>query len=105
MPLRQRNGGTAFSFKRQLKPILAKLGIGGGMHAFRHGNATVLDGLNAPMMVRQERLGHTDPRTTMGYTHLISSDDRSVAAKLGGFLAQVLLKNKNGSGTANAQTV
>ena len=75
--------------KRELKPILKKLGLEGAMHAFRHGNATALDRLNAPMKVRQERLGHVDPRTTMDYTHLVSGDDRRIAEELGGFFAQV----------------
>ena len=76
---------------------MAKLGLGGAMHAFRHGNATALDGLNAPMKVRQERLGHVDLRTTTGYTHLVSADDRAVSAKLGGFLAQVCSNLKTAS--------
>jgi hypothetical protein len=42
--------------KRKLKPILQQLGLEGAMHAFRHGNATALDGLNVPLKVRQERL-------------------------------------------------
>ena len=58
--------------KRQLKPILEKLGLKGALHAFRHGNATALDRMNAPMRVRQERLGHVEAQTTMGYTHLVS---------------------------------
>jgi hypothetical protein len=33
--------------------------------------------LNVRMKVRQERLGHVDS-STMGYTHLISADDRAV---------------------------
>jgi integrase len=53
--------------KRALKPILKELGLDGAAHAFRHGNATLLDSLHAPMAVRQERLGHVDARTTMGY--------------------------------------
>jgi integrase len=63
--------------KRQLKPILKKLGLDGALHAFRHGNATLLDSLHAPMKVRQERLGHASAETTMGYTHFISEDDRN----------------------------
>lgn len=83
--------------KRALKPVLKELGLDGGAHAFRHGNATLLDSLRAPMAVRQERLGHVDARTTMGYTHLITSDDVGVAEQLGalldkGFLAQDLPK-------------
>jgi integrase len=80
--------------KRNLKPILKELGLSGAMHAFRHGNATVLDQLNAPMKVRQERLGHVDPKTTMGYTHLVGEDDRRIAAEMGGFFAQVCSKAK-----------
>jgi integrase len=53
-----------------LKPVLKQLGLQGGAHAFRHGNATTLDGLGAPMAVRQSRLGHVEAATTMGYTHL-----------------------------------
>jgi integrase len=46
------------------------------------------------MKVRQERLGHVDPNTTMNYTHLVSEDDRMLAAKLGEFFAQVCLKTE-----------
>lgn len=72
--------------KRELKPILEKLGLAGALHGFRHGNATVLDGLNVPIKVRQERLGHVDPATTMLYTHLVSEDDRRVSQQLGEIL-------------------
>ena len=72
--------------KRELKPILEKLGYDGALHAFRHGNATALDRLNAPMKVRQERLGHVESSTTMGYTHLVSEDDRLLSEKLGEIL-------------------
>jgi hypothetical protein len=43
--------------KRELKPILYKLGLDGALHAFWHGNATALDHMNAPLKVRQQRLG------------------------------------------------
>ena len=69
--------------KRVLKPILRKLGLDGGAHAFRHGNATMLDRIGAPMAVRQSRLGHVEEETTMAYTHLVSADERAVANKLG----------------------
>lgn len=72
--------------KRALKPILKELGLDRGAHAFRHGNATMLDSLGAPMAVRQERLGHVDARTTMGYTHLVTADDVRVAGELGALL-------------------
>jgi hypothetical protein len=55
--------------------------------AFRHGNASVMDVEHVPMATRQNRLGHSDPRTTMKYTHTISEDGRKIAARLGELLA------------------
>jgi integrase len=72
--------------KRELKPILEQLGLKGALHAFRHGNATALDRVNVPMKVRQERLGHVEAQTTMGYTHLVSEDDRLLSERLGEIL-------------------
>jgi len=57
-----------------------------GFHAFRHGNATLLDQIGAPMAVRQDRLGHTEAQTTMGYTHAVKADERRVARELGKIL-------------------
>ena len=73
--------------KRHLKPVLEKLGVAGGMHAFRHGNATELDRRGVPMAVRQSRLGHMASRTTMGYTHLVSQDELEASRALGRTLA------------------
>lgn len=50
-----------------------------GLHAFRHANATFMDQLHAPAAVRMARIGHGDLGTTMGYTHLVSSDDQRIA--------------------------
>jgi integrase len=73
--------------KRKLYPLLNQLNIGRcGFHAFRHGNETVMDQENVPMAVRQDRLGHSDPRTTMMYSHVASEDGRQFAAKLGSLL-------------------
>jgi integrase len=72
--------------KRELKPILNKLGLDGALHSFPHGTATALDHMNAPLKVRQERLGHVAAKTTMGYTHLVSEDDRLLSEKLGEIL-------------------
>lgn len=71
--------------------------LGWETHAFRHGNVTLLGSLCVPMAVRQERVGHADAKTTMGYTHLVIADDVRVAGELGAlldkeFLAQDLPK-------------
>lgn len=77
-----------------LHPILARLGIArAGLHAFRHGNATIMDGLNAPMRVRQDRLGHEKAETTLGYTHAIGEDDRRVADEIDNILCSSLPKS------------
>ena len=90
--------------KRALKPVLAELGLNGGAHAFRHGNATLLDSLRAPMAVRQERLGHVDPKTTMGYTHLVTADDVRVANELGELLDKEFLAQDLPKLPPNAET-
>lgn len=73
--------------KRKLHPLLRKLGIPQcGFHAFRHGNATLLDQIGAPMAVRLNRLGHADAETTMGYTHAVTADERRIADELGDIL-------------------
>ena len=58
--------------------------------------------LGTPLKVRQERLGHSDPRVTQAiYTHVASEDSRRVAAQLGEAVWGVLdangRKNENGS--------
>jgi integrase len=73
--------------KRKLYPLLAKLKIQRcGFHAFRHGNATVMDQEHVPIATRRNRLGQSDARTTMGYTHAVSEDGRRFAARLGQLL-------------------
>ena len=70
--------------KRKLYPLLEKLRIERcGFHAFRHGNATVMDQEQVPMATRQNRLGQSDARTTMGYTHAITEDGLRFAERLG----------------------
>jgi integrase len=69
--------------KRKLHTLCDRLQITrGGFHAFRHGNATIMDQVSVPTKVRQDRLGHKDIETTMGYTHVISADDQRAAAEL-----------------------
>ncbi|MFY9559085.1 MAG: site-specific integrase [Terriglobales bacterium] len=73
--------------KRKFHPLLKKLGIPQcGFHAFRHGNATLLDQIGAPMAVRLNRLGHTEAQTTLSYTHAVTADERRVADDLGRIL-------------------
>jgi len=73
--------------KRKFHPLLKRLGIPQcGFHAFRHGNATLLDQIGAPMAVRLNRLGHTEAQTTMGYTHVVTADERRIADELGRIL-------------------
>jgi integrase len=73
--------------KRKFHPLLKKLGIPQcGFHAFRHGNATLLDRIGAPMAVRLNRLGHAEPQTTMAYTHAVTADERRIADELGKIL-------------------
>ncbi len=72
--------------KRELKPILNKLGLDGALHAVRYVHATALVQMNASLKVRQERPGHFAANTTMAYTHLVSEDDRLLSEKLGEIL-------------------
>jgi integrase len=74
--------------KRKLRPLLDRLGIErAGLHAFRHANATLLSRLGAPVKVAQARLGHSDPRMTVGlYAHVVGEDDKKIAALLGDIL-------------------
>jgi len=82
--------------KRHLKPVLAKAGITeGGMHTFRRGNAPIMDQANVPMKIRQDRLGHIDPKTTLGYTHAVSEDERRVAAEFDSVLCPNASKTEN----------
>jgi integrase len=73
--------------KRKFHPLLKRLGIPRcGFHAFRHGNATLLDQIGAPMAVRLNRLGHAEAQTTMNYTHAVTADERRIADELGKIL-------------------
>lgn len=77
--------------KRKLYPLLEKLEIERcGFHAFRHGNESVMDQENVPMLIRQNRMGHSDPRTTMKYTHVVSEDGRRFADSMGKQLTEAV---------------
>jgi integrase len=83
--------------KRKLRPLLRKLKIQEcGLHAFRHANASLMDEMQVPMKVRQQRLGHSDPRLTMNtYTHMASADDERIAEQLGEILDTAGQKHDN----------
>lgn len=73
--------------RRSLHPLLKNLSIARcGFHAFRHGNATIMDQKQVPIATRQNRLGQSDPRTTMGYTHAVSGDGKRFAKEIGASL-------------------
>lgn len=93
--------------KRKLYPLLDRLGIRrAGMHAFRHANATFMDALDAPMKLRQTRLGHANAELTLGrYTHAVGEDDRRLATGLGEILCPNLPKNENGLEGSSLQAV
>ena len=56
-------------------------------HSFRHGNETVMDGLQTPVALRLNRLGHSDTRMMTLYSHVIGADDRQLASEFGRLLA------------------
>lgn len=69
---------------KKLQPLLAALGLPQmGFHAFRHGNATWMANNGSNEQVRKDRLGHSDFRTTKGYTHAEKDYHRNLANKIG----------------------
>jgi integrase len=87
-----RNGapldGSLF-VKRKLQPLLKALHIAaGGLHSFRHFNASAMDRMRAPVAVMQSRLGHSNFSTTEKYLHSVSADDRETAKTIGSTLVQ-----------------
>ena len=77
--------------KRKLWSTLETLGFPRcGLHAFRHGNATLMDALGVPLKVRQYRLGHSRAGdiTTDVYTHFQIGGDDDVARRLGTVLSK-----------------
>jgi integrase len=72
--------------QRKLKPLLRDLETrDGGLHAFRHFNASLLASLRVPLKTIQERLGHASARslTLDVYTHTEWRENVE-AAKLAG---------------------
>jgi integrase len=55
-----------------------------------------MDTLNAPVKIRQQRLGHTDSRVTLDtYTHA-GAEERQLARQLGEVLWRSVAENKKG---------
>jgi|SRR5579863_9452610 len=72
--------------QRKLKPFLGDLETrNGGLHAFRHFNASLLASLRVPLKTIQERLGHASAGslTFDVYTHA-EWKENAEAAKLAG---------------------
>jgi Phage integrase family len=98
--------GTPFDqnllVKRKLHPLLEKLNIRCGLHAFRHFSASMIDRLNTPLKLRQQRPGHSDAEMTLGvYSHVARKDDVRIAAQLGEILdpSGPFQKNKGAAGS------
>ena len=52
---------------RRKLPLLERLNIQRcGLHAFRHFSASMMDRLNTPLKLREQRLGHSDAAMTLG---------------------------------------
>lgn len=69
----------------KLKGILTQLGIkDGGLHAFRHGHATLLISNGVNPKAAAARLGHSDERLTLRlYSHLVAGQDEEIATMVG----------------------
>jgi integrase len=67
----------------QFRPLLDHLGIEkAGFHAFRHTSATILDQIQAPLKVRQDRLGHAKAEMTLNiYTHVQNEEAVRIAER------------------------
>jgi hypothetical protein len=81
---------------RKFRPLLRALDIqvqrGNDFHAFCHANATLMSSFGASQKLRQQRLGHADGSPVMEtiYTHVISEDEKRIAAQLGNAVWGVL---------------
>lgn len=84
----QTRNGTPFDnhgvVRAVLKPLCEKLGIpSGGMHAFRHGRVSHLQASNVPSDFTKNQVGHSNLRTTSGYTHFSEAFERDTIERVG----------------------
>jgi integrase len=70
--------------RKYLRPILDRLGLPRlGLHAFRHGMASMMPLVGASPAATQKQLGHADPRVTLGvYSHLVGDEHRRAADRV-----------------------
>src|SRR4029077_5889474 len=69
--------------KHILTPICEELGIQpGGMHAFRHGRVSHLQMSGVPADFTRSQVGHSNLRTTSGYTHFTEQFSRETVERL-----------------------
>lgn len=85
-------GQPVSSIKRALKRAADEAGLDYGhhgitFHSLRHTAATLLAELGLPEKQRQEALGHSEIRTTQGYTHLRPHTKKAPLAALSAALA------------------
>jgi integrase len=85
----QTRNGTPFckgNARRKLNQILKKLNLApAGLHAFRHGRVSVLQANGVPGDLVKEWVGHSNLRTTSGYTHFRDDFRKQVASDVGLF--------------------
>jgi len=81
-----------YVLRDNLHRLCDSLGIPrGGMHAFRHGNATALIAGGADVKTVAARLGHSDPSITLKvYAHALQARDREVAEDFGKILCPIV---------------
>lgn len=104
----QTNRGTPFcrsNVRRKLNQILDKLKLApAGLHAFRHGRVSLLQEKGVAGDLILEQVGHSNLRTTSGYTHFRDDYRQRVARELGLF-AQGDLAEKLPDGPKNTGLV
>ena len=88
--------GTPFcksNVRRKLNQILKQLNLPpAGLHAFRHGRVSVLQANGVPAD-GIESVGHSNLRTTSGYTHFQDDFRAQIAGKVSLFAGGNLKKN------------